>query len=424
MATQGGAVAKLDDSYIRLPIESSILYLHNWHVEEILEDEDEEMYVVSATYEDTSVVCLHCGSSSYVKFGTKVQHYHDTPVHGLRVVIRFRRQRFKCLACDKPFLQPPPPHILPDTTMTIRLVEFIQRRSLIRTFSWVADEVGIDEKSVRLIFNAYADYLDSVYTIETPEWLGIDEVFVLRKHRCVFADALNKQPVDILLTRDKETVTKWLRQMDKTKVKYVTIDMWRAYRDAVKEVLPDAIIIVDKFHVVKMANEALDTLRQALKLELKPNQRRQLKSDRKLLLKREKKLTDYQKWLRDTWLGSFPELLQAYLMKEALFDFYEAKSKEEAEEYYQSWLTALNDLPKPIRAAYRKLVTSFKNWHTEIFTYFDYKATNAYSESLNNRIKGTIRDGRGYSFRVLRAKILYRRLPKKLRKQSRREVDY
>ncbi|MCH1927789.1 ISL3 family transposase, partial [Shewanella sp. C31] len=91
--------------------------------------------------------------------------------------------RYKCLSCDKPFLQPPPPHIYPNTTMTVRLVEFIQRRSLIRTFSWVADEVGVDEKSVRLIFNTYADYLEAVYTIETGEWLGIDEIFVLRKHR-------------------------------------------------------------------------------------------------------------------------------------------------------------------------------------------------------------------------------------------------
>lgn len=424
LAVRGAAVARLGDVYIRIPIESSILYLHNWHVQEILENVDEEMYVISAAYEDDAISCPECGSRSFVKFGTKVQHYHDTPIHGQRVVIRFRRQRFKCLACEHPFLQPTPPQIQPNTTMTKRLIEFIQRRSLIRTFSWIAEEVGVHEKSVRLIFNAYADYLETAYQVETPEWLGIDEVYVVRKHRCILVDALNRLPIDMLLSRDKESVIKWLGKLDQSKVKVVTMDMWRPYRDAVAEVLPSAVVIVDKFHVVKMANEALDTCRKALKLELQPNQRRQLKSDRSLLLKREKDLTQRQVFLRDTWLGSFPDLLQAYLMKEALFDLYEASSKEEAEEAYQTWLDVLDDLPKPVKAAYRKLRTSFKNWHTEIFNYFDHKATNAYSESLNNLVKGTIRDGRGYSFRVLRAKILYRRLPDQLRKQSRLEIDF
>ncbi|HAW25350.1 MAG TPA: ISL3 family transposase, partial [Pseudomonas sp.] len=45
-------------------------------------------------------------------------------------------------------------------------------------------------------------------------------------------------------------------------------------------------IVVDKFHVVRMANEALEKIRKGLRKELKPNQRRTLKGDRKILLKR------------------------------------------------------------------------------------------------------------------------------------------
>lgn len=80
LAVRGAAVARLGDAYIRIPIESSILYLHNWHVQEILENVDEEMYVISAAYEDDAISCPECGSRSFVKFGTKVQHYHDTPI--------------------------------------------------------------------------------------------------------------------------------------------------------------------------------------------------------------------------------------------------------------------------------------------------------------------------------------------------------
>ena len=46
-------------------------------------------------------------------------------------------------------------------------------------------------------------------------------------------------------------------------------------------------------------------------------------------------------------------------------------------------------------------------WHTEIFNYFDYSYTNAYTESCNNLIKCIEKAGREYSFEVLQAKVLY-----------------
>lgn len=47
------------------------------------------------------------------------------------------------------------------------------------------------------------------------------------------------------------------------------------------------------------------------------------------------------------------------------------------------------------------------NWHSEIFNYFDYPYTNAITESINNLIKSIEKAGRGYTFDVIRAKILY-----------------
>lgn len=46
------------------------------------------------------------------------------------------------------------------------------------------------------------------------------------------------------------------------------MDMWRPYYDAVKAVLPDAVIVIDKFHVVKMANQAVEKGRKALREQM------------------------------------------------------------------------------------------------------------------------------------------------------------
>ena len=57
--------------------------------------------------------------------------------------------------------------------------------------------------------------------------------------------------------------------------------------------------------------------------------------------------------------------------------------------------------------AFKELVSTMTNWQQEIFAYFDHQVTNAYTEALNGLIKVSNRVGRGYSFEVIRAKMLY-----------------
>jgi transposase len=49
---------------------------------------------------------------------------------------------------------------------------------------------------------------------------------------------------------------------NRDKVRYVAMDKWKPYRDAIQSVLPDATIVIDKFHVVRMANNALEKIRK------------------------------------------------------------------------------------------------------------------------------------------------------------------
>src|SRR5690554_8210541 len=79
------------------------------------------------------------------------------------------------------------------------------------------------------------------------------------------------------------------------------MDMWRPYKDAVETVIPDAQIVIDKFHVVRMANEALERVRKSLREQSTPMQRRGLMHDRFVLLKRERDLKDKEAFLLDGW---------------------------------------------------------------------------------------------------------------------------
>nr|WP_259455834.1 transposase [Bacillus sp. PK3_68] len=66
--------------------------------------------------------------------------------------------------------------------------------------------------------------------------------------------------------RNKETVIQRLTEIDdRYGIEYVTIDMWKSYKNAVNTVLPHAKVVVDKLHVARMANQALDSVRKAMK---------------------------------------------------------------------------------------------------------------------------------------------------------------
>lgn len=380
---------------------TNILNLRSYSVNSFHEDEHD--YHVYAAVAADQARCIHCKSQSIRGFGRREQLIKDLATHGKRVGIYVDTRRFQCLSCNKTFYEP-----LPDVDekrkMTSRLVQWVGKQAIRRTFASIADEIGIVEGTVRSIFRDYINELENTVRFEIPQWMGIDEIHLI-KPRCVVSNIQNNTIVEILKDRNKSTVTRYLSQLDGLdQVHYVAMDMWKPYRDAVETVIPDAQIVIDKFHVVRMANDALEKVRKSLREQLTTKQRRGLMNDRFVLLKRERDLTDQEAFLLDGWCQNYPELGLAYRQKEEFYQIYDAKTPEEAKALFSDWLRTLTP---EIKAAYSDLVRAWQNWEPYICNYFNHPITNAYTESLNNLIRVMNRLGRGYSFEALRAKILF-----------------
>ena len=173
------------------------------------------------------------------------------------------------------------------------------------------------------------------------------------------------------------------------------------HRDAAAALLPQAVVIVDKFHVVRMANAAVEAVRKAHRASLTPKARRGLMHDRYVLLKRAASLTDRDALLLSGWTANYPALKSAYDAKEAFFGLYDCTSRAEAVRYYEAWKNRVAD---DVAWAFKDITTAMRNWHPQILNYFDHRITNAFTESMNNLIRLMNRIGRGYSFEALRAK--------------------
>lgn len=366
--------------------------------------------------------CPHCGCvANLYKHSNREQLCMDLPIHGKRVGLLIKRQRYKCRECNQTFWERLDHTIDEKRSCTKRLLSYVEKQSLKRTFVSISDDVGMDEKTVRNIFRDYINRLEETLRFETPNWLGIDEIHII-KPRCVLTNIEERTLLDVLPNRSKETVVGYLSRLpNRGRIQYVTMDMWQPYKDAVKAVLPKATIIVDKFHVVRMANQALETIRKQLREGLSPKERRGLMHDRFILLKRHKELTEMDKVTLDLWTKNHPSLGIAYELKESFFDLWDIDSRQKAYLKYHDWKAKI---PKELQTAFEPLTKAMENWEAEIFSYFDHRVTNAYTESLNSLIRVINRIGRGYSFEALRAKILFTEgLGKQRKPKYQRRID-
>lgn len=381
---------------------ANILNLPDYKVVRI--EENTHDYHISAEVSLSATTCVVCNSERLIGHGRNEQVIRDIPTHGKRVAIYVDTRRWRCQVCGKTFMESLPA-VNAKREMTERLTQWIGLQSMKRTFASVAEDTGLDEKTIRNIFRDYINELEAQFRFETPRWMGIDEIYLI-KPRCVISNIENNTIVDMLVNRNKDTVAKYLTRMaNHDKVLYVAMDMWAPYRDAVMAVMPQAMIVIDKFHVVRMANDAMERARKSIRAELTLKQKRGLMHDRFVLLKRQRDLTDKEAFNLDGWVQNYPVLGEAYRLKEAFYAIYEqAISRDDALQRYEVWY---KEVTPEIRPYFADLIRAFTNWQPWILNYFDHKVTNAYTESLNSLIRVMNRLGRGYSFEALRAKILF-----------------
>ncbi|HHV95762.1 MAG TPA: ISL3 family transposase [Clostridiaceae bacterium] len=357
-------------------------------------------------------VCPSCGimKPKLRVHSKREQEVRDKNIQGKRVGLIFKRIRYKCMECGATFYELSD-SIAPKSRLTNRLRDYIAEESKRRSFIDLERELDISNVTIREIFLEEVKKLECGLDIETPSIIGIDEIHIQRegKHRkqawALICNGDDHTVMDLLPDRNKSTIIEYFNNLKNPySVQVVTMDMWEPYRDAVYQTLPNAKIVIDKFHVVKMANDALNTLRKSFKNRLGKKKNKSLKQERYLLLKREhdlKPLPDIA--FRDAWFNEIPELKVAYDLKESLFKIYDASTKSEAKMLYNKWKASIPD----DMSEFREVAKTIDNWYTEIFNYFDYKVTNAFVEGINSTIRAIESQGRGYTFEVLRAKVMF-----------------
>jgi len=186
--------------------------------------------------------------------------------------------------------------------------------------------------------------------------------------------------------------------------------MWKAFLTSVKEHAPNTLNILDRFHIVKKINEAIDKVRNEETKSLKSKGKDvELKNSRWALLIREENLTENQATKLNDLLQLNLRTVRAYLLKEEFDYFWQYTSKTWASKFLKVWTTkVMRSRLEPMK----KVAQTILNHELLIMNWFEAKGELHLGavEGLKNRLKSCIRNSYGVkTFKILEI-MLYHKL--------------
>lgn len=358
--------------------------------------------------------CPECGGRMH-SHGTRTLKVVSTPNLGqpTRLDIEFPRRR--CPACSYMW-QPDIEGVDAEHRMTDAAYADIAQRSLRLTFRDVAKEYPITHVTVKNVFEDYVRAHAERLRFKIPTFLGIDEKNFKRVGMVtVITDLETRTVFDLVEGRTQEVLDDYFSKLPGLEqVRWVSSDMYRPFWKSIAGYTPHATWVIDHFHVVKGANEALDAVRRSVQAGVGKNERLYLKKNMAYALrKRTRDLNAYEasgiREMRED--ARYGDIVAAYDLKEDFFDIYDENpnSREAAEEAFDRW--SLSIPAAKLFDPFRALVKTVENHREYIFNWWDCpsRISNGYTECANRLIKETDMKGRGYSFETLRARTLYRR---------------
>jgi transposase len=231
--------------------------------------------------------------------------------------------------------------------------------------------------------------------LEDVRELAVDETSTKKGHNyfTVLTDRKRKKVVGLSEGKSHESMKNALEEMeyrgaDKTKVRCITMDMSPSYIGAAKELLSQADIVFDRYHISAQMNKAVDEVRR-----IDQRNYHGLTKSRYLWLKNNKNLTAKDKDRVDHLSQAYPNIGTAYRLKELLREVLDEAMNSHLLKGLKTWMKmAMKTEIKPIE----KFVTMLtKHWYG-IKTYFKRLSTNAYAERVNLKIQEIKRIAKGY----------------------------
>lgn len=255
----------------------------------------------------------------------------------------------------------------------------------------------VNENAHRLwtIFNYWIKRAYNADQPKAPKKLGLDETSKRKGHDYITlaVDLDERRVLHVAEGKDKNAVKivkEYFRSkdIDVNKVKHASMDMSASFISGVKEYFPKAEIHFDRFHVVKLLNEAMDKVRQ---IERKEHDN--LKGHKYTFLKNRNNLSEKKKTALSELIILYPTLGEAYRLKELFNDLWEMEDEEDSTNFLVDWC---KQVEKTNIFPFKQFVKTIKTHWMGIVNFCETEINNGILEGINNKVQLAKRRARGY----------------------------
>ena len=358
-------------------------------------------FVITSTRRDAE--CPHCGKRSRHLHTNHRYNIEDMPWNEQSVILRVNRRQFWCRSCGQAFSEELA-FVKKNRSYTQRLANQIVSQVLGSNIQSVAARSGLsDEQIETMMKDAGEAHLAEVPT--ALKYLGIDEIAVVKgqgQYYGVLANLETHQPITLSPSRTQEALRQVFNQWGPEVLEGiagVSIDLWKPYQSLVEEMMPNATVVADRFHVTKLLNDELDEQRKAekraaKKITKKAERERVLKGlsgSKYALLKNEEDLNERQRDKLVEVCEVSPTLAKMHRLKEEFRNIFEV-----SENWAEGTLDLLDWIVKS-SALFKQSCGTIRRWFDEVTSYFELRITNGIVEGINNKFKLIKRLGYGFS---------------------------
>jgi len=335
---------------------------------------------------ENAIVCPRCQTCCSGVKESRLRCLRDLPILERSTVLWLHVRRFECRACQhRPWEKSET--FGTRTKWTERLYNQV-RQEFLRGCPGkaLARRYGL---SARSVFRWTFERSRGGRPRKLGRVIGIDEYARRKGHRynTLIVDVDKGKPIVTFKGRRADDVVAWFRsrpQEELARVEVVVLDMSKTYAAAIQEVFGDQVQVIDRFHVVQQAVDALDSVLRSVKNQLNQDEAKELKKLRKRWLKSADQLDVDELIARYDWRRRFPELRETLDWVQDLRKWFNRQYEKPARE---ALLKLIERATQSAQESLARIAGTLTRWFEPIVRFIRHRHTNGITEGFNNKIK-------------------------------------
>jgi transposase len=343
------------------------------------------------------VQCPGCGRRIYPTSKVYERKVRDLDLGPYTAYINFTEFKLRCKCGFEGYEKFD--FIRPYSRYTIRFEDYVSILCEKMSLLDVSRVMEIDWKTAKEIDKLYIKSKIGSLDNTFPTKIGIDEIAYEKGHKylTIVRELFLGKVIWIGLARKEDTLNQFFYELGKEKTRNIelaVVDMWDPYIASIKKNCPIADIVIDRFHLMKIINDAVDKIRKEEFAKADDKERKNMMHKRFLILARSKNLKPEQKDNLEYLMKRNRKLYKAYLLKEEIGDIFDEEDENVA---YWRLIDWIENVKKSKIEHLFKCLKTIRKYFYGIYNYFRYKVTNAGSEGFNNKINVIKRRAYGFS---------------------------